>query len=209
MTFCNSGSFKGLTDDTHGGKLDVFIALDKSGSMQETWLEQAGRLSWEVGQAVEQSGGRCKVLGFDTDIYHYKNTPERYTIPGRGGGTHLASIMSEAVLFFRQSNPDNGKLLVMLTDTDLGDVDRVIKMLHVLRQAGVVIWMGAILPHVSPEENDSGNVVDELQKACPFMNAGAAKLREVDCWRTPAIHDMLMGAVKEFLMDFRKAMVGR
>jgi len=203
--------FRGLAQDIHGGKLDVFIALDVSGSMNNEWLEQAGRLSWEVAQAVEQCDGRCKIIGFDTEVYHYKHTPDRCTIPHNGGGTRLSCVMTEAVMFFRQSDPRDGKLLVVLTDTGTGDIDRVAEMFHLLRKAGVVIWLGAIL------HQDSSPAVGMLKESCPFMNVEVVNVRGMTgaygvngAWRyPPLIHDTLMGAAREFLADFRKAMMGR
>jgi len=189
--------FKSMAQSDHGGKLHVFIALDKSGSMHGKGLDQASRFGWEVWRAVTQTGGQCVVSAFDTKPALLKMTLTQCVIPKNQGCTALSPVLSDVYKFFASAEPEDAKLFMVLTDCGLSDVAATAGMFQLLRKMGTVIWIGAI---------GHEGAANKLKELCPFINTHDVATPRYRDYRDGGgeennVHDTLYDGAIEFLKD--------
>lgn len=220
---CDAKIFTRTAVDDHGGKLRVYIAEDKSGSMSQAVINGLSQFAWEVQSAVRRSGGECVVRAFDTEDYEITNERGTFSTPRPYGDTELAPSAESIINFFRAGKEKEGKLLIILTDCGVSDLAEVGVMLTQLKRMGVVVWVGAV-----PFDSGSGYQWVENMKTTLADFANTDVVRAVIEYRegliaaaaagqprygsdirrgdvpeiTEGVHKSLMDALNLFLKDF-------
>ena len=131
--------------------MEVFIALDESGSMGNQYIEAANAM-WVVKRALDKIGASCTVTTFSdrsTVLYHREEkATAQFRYSFHGGGTSPVMAMGQAARIFARSQKSQKILIVFtdgewsgLKDDDGVDADEWIKRMN---RGGVLTALGFI-----------------------------------------------------------------
>lgn len=126
--------------------LHVGIAVDMSGSMEE-WMDVVSGYAWSLSQAVRRNQGKVSSIFWDNNSYRGV-TPDIFSkevmkpsdCHGGSYGLPQALLTLSGVAGFMHE--EGAKLAIVLTDSELPDMDAIRGQLDMMNRMGVrVLWI--------------------------------------------------------------------
>jgi hypothetical protein len=114
------------------------------------------------------------------------------------GGTELGKALEFTKRFFNQSEPEEAKLCVILTDTGFADFAGSFKQLKRMKQSGVVLWFGLALP---PLYNDFNSKM--------LKKLGVGEYLFDRDGNHDKVYDYAFDALQKFIRNFSKQVNAR
>lgn len=131
---------------TPAPKVDIGIACDCSGSMHKR-IVAATYAMWLLAASIERNGGSARTVLYNTEVRPFEHHEHQVPVGfADGGTTATAEAIGDLVQQLKMLQQQRPAIIVLISDGDWGDTDRVLAQMKRLRQKHIQVMLIDIDP---------------------------------------------------------------